>query len=603
MATIDPLYRKVELTPDTSSPFTDPSCPSPEEGEWANPIRVPPRSQSWFYLITIWWQEIFACAIAVALLAAAVALLMIYEHRSLSEWPYYVTINAAVSILISIMKAMMIVPLAEGLSQLKWSWFKKPSNLHDMALLDAASRGPFGAGRAMFRFNPFNIMSLGFFVIITAIAIGPFSQQIVAIKLHSIVSSKNSTVPICSAAATYNDTVLGGGPGLDRVPVSTIAAIYNGIYQNRINDTVLPRCSSGNCTFPKYQSLGVCSRCADLTDKIIANDDCDSIKSAKNCSYTLPTSDTEFHLNPAQRGVFNATSALQPLTLDTKGLPIIQNFTAIAGPPDDANKEIKQRTASECMLYFCIITYEGNVHDGEFHERIVSTSASSNISSNPSSGEDILITPEECIAHPVIESLPPSHNNNTTTSQNNCKYTLNAATMRAVRNTLHPLLTGNGTAIKSYRTVWSSNIMEALYGRAGTHTDITNAFASLASALTTHMRSSICTSSTLGSISIVDSYIDIQWRWIILPGSLVAMTVVFLVVTMAKTRGQYIWKSSPLALLFFKPGNNIQLAEVVQENPTLKTMRNVARDMDVKLDVTDGLKIVRQERAGERGVA
>lgn len=88
------------------------------------------------------------------LLIAVVVMLRVYDGKPLSEWPYSITINALVAILVTLIKATMTVPLAEGLSQLKWSWFDKPARLQDLALIDAASRGTLGAGTVVFSFLP-----------------------------------------------------------------------------------------------------------------------------------------------------------------------------------------------------------------------------------------------------------------------------------------------------------------------------------------------------------------------------------------------------------------------------------------------------------------
>lgn len=112
------------------------------------------QSQSWLNIAVCWAPEILACITSIGLLVTIAAVLRAYDGISLLDWPYGITINALVSILVIMMKAAMMVPLAEGLSQLKWSWFRKPVKLYDLALIDAASRGAVGAGRAMFHFIP-----------------------------------------------------------------------------------------------------------------------------------------------------------------------------------------------------------------------------------------------------------------------------------------------------------------------------------------------------------------------------------------------------------------------------------------------------------------
>ncbi|PGG96231.1 hypothetical protein AJ79_09667 [Helicocarpus griseus UAMH5409] len=400
-------------------------------------------------------------------------LLHTYDGR---DWPYAVTLNTVISILVTMMKAALVVPLAEGISQLKWSWFNKPSRLYDLALLDAASRGPLGAGKVIFQFAPCHLMSLGCLAIMIATVIGPFAQQVVGIKTGSVSTLENtSSIPICDST-TYNDIVPGRGPGLNRVPVSTMAAIYNGIYENQINSSVAPKCSSGNCTFPKYQSLGVCSQCADLTADIVVRGDCGSEKSTKDCIYTLPKN-IDLQLSVGDRGALNTSVGLDLLRLNNESLPVIQTFTAMSAPLRDPDKEVHERRAVECILYFCFATYEAEVHAGQLNERIVSTSALSNISSNPFDMKDVLISRERCLANGNETS--PSN------AQDKCNYVVNGESMQAIRNTLTPLVIGNGTSVRSYMPNWSSDIMEAIHGSSGNYADINAVFISLASTLTT----------------------------------------------------------------------------------------------------------------------
>lgn len=101
-----------------------------------------------------WIWEILSCVIAVASLAGIIVVLYMYDGKSMPDWPYGITLNAVISLLTTLMKAAMAFPITEALSQLKWSWFSRGNNLSDLALLDAASRGPFGAALVLLRFIP-----------------------------------------------------------------------------------------------------------------------------------------------------------------------------------------------------------------------------------------------------------------------------------------------------------------------------------------------------------------------------------------------------------------------------------------------------------------
>lgn len=101
-----------------------------------------------------WTFEILNCLIAVAFLIAIILVLYNFDGKPVPDWPYGITLNALVSVLSTAMKAGMVCMATEALSQLKWSWFSQGNKLSDLALLDAASRGPVGALVALFCFVP-----------------------------------------------------------------------------------------------------------------------------------------------------------------------------------------------------------------------------------------------------------------------------------------------------------------------------------------------------------------------------------------------------------------------------------------------------------------
>lgn len=101
-----------------------------------------------------WTLEILSAVTSVAFLAAIIIVLWYFNGRPMPDWPYGITLNALVSVFSTIMKASMAFVVAECLAQLKWSWFRGGNKLSDLALLDAASRGPMGALFTLFQIVP-----------------------------------------------------------------------------------------------------------------------------------------------------------------------------------------------------------------------------------------------------------------------------------------------------------------------------------------------------------------------------------------------------------------------------------------------------------------
>ena len=67
-------------------------------------------------------------------------LLHVFDSQSTPDWPYGITFNALISVLVTIMKTAMALSITKAL-HLRWSWFHEGNKLSVLALLDAASRG------------------------------------------------------------------------------------------------------------------------------------------------------------------------------------------------------------------------------------------------------------------------------------------------------------------------------------------------------------------------------------------------------------------------------------------------------------------------------
>ncbi|KAF5859830.1 hypothetical protein ETB97_002382 [Aspergillus alliaceus] len=259
----------------------------------------------------------------------------------------------------------------------------------------------------------------------------------------------------------------------------------------------------------------------------------------------------------------------------SKNLPIIINFTAISAAGYGVPPQV---SATECALYFCIDTYEATVKDGDFNKRPVSSANFSNLSST-SVTENFALIPETCYVNST-QSKGPSQ----------CTYPVNWLSRLALVNSLTPLLNVPGEFYMSNQVPWSSDIVHTLYGQQGNLTNITTIFNSLTSSLTTHARAQVCKATVKGMTRTVEPFVSVRWSWMIPPIALVAMSIVFLVITIIKTRNQYIWKSSPLALLFSDLA--VEATHSFRTSPSLSGMGEASGKMKVWLEITpEGVKL------------
>lgn len=359
---------------------------------------------------------------------------------------------------------------------------------------------------------------------------------------------------------------------MNKVPLSTLGAIYSGIFQEQSPNSknTLMDCATGNCTFTPYQSLGFCSRCANITSSLKKKKQAGTVSYMSAYNYSL-SNGFYFHTASNMNYLMNATSNKPLIELDTSGLATIINFTAIASEGYGMTPQV---SATECALYYCVDTYKTTVNGGKFTETITSNVATSNYSSSYDAfGKNIAITPETCYFN-------GTRLNNTNSP--NCTYNVNWLSPLAMSNSLAPLLKGSGSRFVSNRPSWSSDTAEALYGFYGNYTEINSVFESLASSLTNHARSKVCHANKNGTAWTTQSYVKVRWLWMILPCALVALSMVFLIIVVFHTRKQYIWKSSPLALLF--SDLRVDGSGNFKRDPTLKGMESTSKKMDVYLE-------------------
>ncbi|KAJ5735627.1 uncharacterized protein N7483_000752 [Penicillium malachiteum] len=142
-----------------------------------------------------------------------------------------------------------------------------------MQAVDQASRGPWGSLTILWgavrgpRMDTWTLT--GAFITILALAIDPFTQQILSFPSRSVVT-RLETAFIQTANAYVSGPT--SDSKIDIIEVSAldpniISAVVSGIAQT--NSALEPRCTSGDCRFPEFVTLGVCSTCDDMTAQAV----------------------------------------------------------------------------------------------------------------------------------------------------------------------------------------------------------------------------------------------------------------------------------------------------------------------------------------------
>jgi len=113
------------------------------------------------------------------------------NEKPLTQWKSKISLNAIISVFATISKSALLVPVTASVSQLKWLHFEQKAHiLEEMDTFDRSSRGPLGALELLIRVNlRAPAASIGAVIILLALAIDPFTQQILEFPVRTIPTS------------------------------------------------------------------------------------------------------------------------------------------------------------------------------------------------------------------------------------------------------------------------------------------------------------------------------------------------------------------------------------------------------------------------------
>lgn len=158
--------------------------------------------------------------------------------------------------------------------------------LLEFQAFDDASRGPMGSLVLFGKLHGLRLVCLGAAITIVSTFFGPFTQQVVRYPSHPQSIGAAFTTQVFNYTGLFSvftkmflkyhanlhclllaAAQLGGFPS----PLVT-ASFYEGLALSRTSfSTVTPSCSTGNCTWPLYTSLGVCGNVVDLSSTLQTN--------------------------------------------------------------------------------------------------------------------------------------------------------------------------------------------------------------------------------------------------------------------------------------------------------------------------------------------
>lgn len=190
-----------------------------------------------------------------------------FDEHSLPDWPYNITLNTFLAVVSTFARAAFMFPVSVAISQAQWTWFLRDRPLHDFHLLDQASRSPWGSLVLLWRVRVFrHPVALGALLTVMGVVTSPVTQLAITYPTRDVVDPSGAAkAPSVRSMRFPRDLLLNSG-------------FRNALILGPIIDAsnfTLPSeppsgasCSTGNCTFGSYHSLGVCMRTANITSHL-----------------------------------------------------------------------------------------------------------------------------------------------------------------------------------------------------------------------------------------------------------------------------------------------------------------------------------------------
>jgi hypothetical protein len=558
-----------------------------------------------------WTFEGVAIIFSVLCFIATIAVLRAYEHKARPNLAYGITLNAIISTLATGSKSSLLFVIGECIGQLKWVWFYKgqKKQLVDMQLFDSASRGPMGSLMVAFQHRGRSLVSLGAFILICALAIDPFMQQVLVYPVRPTVTATNSQ----RAAAKQAVYMLQGTLG--QPMAATVSA---GVWSDDFE--VTPSCPSGNCTWPAFQSMGMCSQCEDITAK--ASLQCDNFRTNSTmagfdsipCYIDIGQGDTgKFQVNTRNGSKFENWIATMNYPEDLVWSPYtltryIDNFTYAGvqnpqsvlahakivlasnnttglSPLSDIENTLKVTAVTQCALAICSRTYQVAVTAGisSINASLPNYGQIFNNSDSTSTQNRLCWRPD----HVDSITVPRIPNISNELWANRSEFAFCPA------STYNLVLDGQSTRhmlIENTSAIWRQSGSSAFYSHANmpkiSSTGLRAVIKNIAASYTKDALNA--SNYTIGgTIITTEVYVRVKWLWMILPAVLTVLGVIFFILTILVNRGQKldVWKSSIMAVLFHGLDD---WGEKTRDGPSrVGQMEKTAQQIKVKLRASD----------------
>ncbi|KAF7510885.1 hypothetical protein GJ744_005715 [Endocarpon pusillum] len=486
------------------------------------------RCWIWF-IADSWALECISIVVASLALGIIGIGLAVYRERPAVDWHSSITPHSLLSVLATILRNFLSLPIASCLGQLKWIWYgQRQRTLWRFQIFDAASRGPWGALMLLWSIGFSHLASIACFITVFALANDAFIQQTIVYQPRPVNS--NAAIPFSQFHNEFgriSASVVGISQSLESAVLEGAFAIKPTLS----SDIIQAQCSTGDCTYPEFASLAARSRCVDISALI--NETCaTSPAGAHNCtgSISLPnglnlpiTGNAEDYITVSTTAGLN-TNNFDQYQKSLANISMLIYDTEVTDIEDGDTEYTPGRLyAYDCVISASVNTYQSQVRLGQVTENITNSY--------------ILNTASETAPWEVTipqGSLQPN---------TNLTFSISHRAGQALSQYLTKQLNGTGNS-----DAFSADLVQALFLNGAKNVGRT--MENIATAITNNMRLTSGQMAT-GTATSLESYIRVRWKWLLLPMCLILLTAIVLGLTMWQTHvlGLPNWRGNALATM------------------------------------------------------
>ncbi|ORY69038.1 uncharacterized protein BCR38DRAFT_472446 [Pseudomassariella vexata] len=525
-----------------------------------------------------WIWEALSVTASFGCMVAVMVILIKMQEQPLSDWAFFISLNATIAIFITAAKSMLLLSVAACISQCKWTHFKASARkLHELDLFEEASRGPLGSLVLLFRVRwRLGVATLGGLATILALGIDAFAQQVVTLYSRDVPSDDgNATFGLShfydSGATMQEQSGNAFTPSAPTVDTIMQGAAFRGIYSQ--DSTIAFNCSSTCQWNETYVSLGFASQCADVSEVTLA---------AAKANATSLEGQHPFLANVTTPGGIRMSPAYVPTSWQTM---VIVNATGIikhSSKWDYTPEFVRIAVLRSPLAYGAISDTPEYINTLQIFECDIGLTAYrySHVSAN---GSQFNQTVDPIALNAGYVAVPDN----------------TAGTLVFNATAERPELKAKAVDIGALAQFFtSSQFIGTIYdgesppdppsgiGGALRSVGIAERFTSMAHSMTNQLRAGYNVTAHGQTVSSV-VFVRVDWVWLSLPLLVQVAAVLLLVLTMIEvnTRRAQLWKSSTVAVLYhdvaiWQDGERVLRTDV----RSLKELKALAKGTKAKIN-------------------